>query len=154
MVKYASNWGGLTPENKEYMYKVYQRYVPFSGKAETLGGEIIRAINRISYKYYNDGDTVARYYSSGYNYSLACDHFLEQYVAGYKSMKDVPECQFEDVLCENFNYIAKWLKENEQLFETNVEEGCLDSTPYVPLEYDDEEDEEDWDDWNNEDYEE
>lgn len=149
MVKYANNWGGLTPENKEYMYKVYQRYVPFSGKAETLGGEIIRAINRISYKYYNDGDTVARYYSSDHNYSWACDHFLEQYVVGYKSMKDVPECQFEDALCENFNHIAKWLKENEQLFETNVEEECLDNAPYVPLEDDDEEEEE-WDDWNDE----
>lgn len=30
--------------------------VPASGKADTVAGEIIRAVNRIGYRYYNDGD--------------------------------------------------------------------------------------------------
>lgn len=31
-------------------------YVPYSGKAPTVGGEILRAVNRIIYRFYNDGD--------------------------------------------------------------------------------------------------
>ena len=131
MAKYANNWGGLTPENKKFIGDMYERFVPWSGKANTIGGEIVRAISRICYRYYNDGDTVARYYGSNYNYSWACDDFLEQYVVGYKSMKSVPEHMFEDILCANFNHIAEWLKENEQLFETNNETDCLDDAPYV-----------------------
>lgn len=145
MAKYADNWGGLTPENKKFIDDMYERFVPWSGKANTVGGEIVRAISRICYKYYNDGDTVARYYSSEYNYSWACDSFIEQYVVGYKSMKNTPEHKFEDELCKNFNHIAEWLKENEQLFQTNNETDCLDNAPYQKWE-------EDWyeDDWTDE----
>ena len=144
MAKYADNWGGLTPENKKYIDEKYERFVPWSGKANTIGGEIVRAISRICYSYYNNGDTVARYYASNYNYSCGCDYFLEQYVVGYQSMRWTLEYEFEDVLCRNFNHIAEWLKENEQLFETNNETDCLDKAPYV--EWDDEDD-----DWDNED---
>lgn len=38
--------------NKELFYLC----VPESGKAETLGGEIVRALNRLVYRAYNDGD--------------------------------------------------------------------------------------------------
>lgn len=33
-------------------------YLPVSGKADSLAGELIRAINRIAYRFYNDGDQV------------------------------------------------------------------------------------------------
>ena len=32
------------------------KYVPNSGKANTVGGELLRAVCRIEYRYYNDGD--------------------------------------------------------------------------------------------------
>lgn len=32
------------------------KYVPSSGKADTVGGELLRAVCRIEYRYYNDGD--------------------------------------------------------------------------------------------------
>lgn len=38
--------------------ELFDELVPASGKAATVAGEIVRAINRISYRNYNDGDHV------------------------------------------------------------------------------------------------
>ncbi len=145
MVKYADNWGGLTPENKKFIDEMYERYVPMCGKADTVGGEIVRAINRICYKYYNNGDTVRYYYSSGRNYSWACDSFLVERVYGYRCMKFVDEYDFEDRLVFNFNRIAKYLKKHMELFETPNETDCLDDAPLQMWDEDDEYENE-WDD--------
>lgn len=37
---------------------LFSELVPSTGKADTVAGEIIRAVSRISYRYYNDGDRV------------------------------------------------------------------------------------------------
>ncbi len=37
---------------------LFEELVPTSGKADTVAGEIIRAIARISYRNYNDGDHI------------------------------------------------------------------------------------------------
>ena len=47
--------------NKTLMNRVntrFQELVPMEGKADTLAGEIVRAISRIGYRFYNDGDQV------------------------------------------------------------------------------------------------
>lgn len=41
---------------KERIIELFEQYVPQSGKADTVGGEIIRALMRIEYRNYNDGD--------------------------------------------------------------------------------------------------
>lgn len=35
---------------------LYDKYVPSVGNANTVGGELLRAVGRIEYRYYNDGD--------------------------------------------------------------------------------------------------
>lgn len=35
---------------------LFDKYVPGSGSCETLGGEILRAVGKTCYRYYNDGD--------------------------------------------------------------------------------------------------
>jgi len=42
--------------------KLFDKLVPGSGPAETVEGEMVRAINRILFRYYNDGD----FYFRGY----------------------------------------------------------------------------------------
>ena len=144
MLKYCNNWGGLTPENKEFFDDKYERFVPWSGHANTLGGEIVRAINRICYRFYNDGDTVARYYGSDYNSSWACDEFLCEKVPCYESMKDIvgDDERFEEALCMNLNRTMQYLKKHEDLFEVENHEDCIANAPYMPCE----EEEDDWDD--------
>lgn len=43
---------------KERINTLFEELVPASGKADTVAGEIIRAISRIRYRNYNDGDHV------------------------------------------------------------------------------------------------
>ena len=62
-----SSWGHLSETDDAKFDELFDKYVPACGKANTLGGEIVRAINRIVYRYYNDGDTVDRYYGNEYN---------------------------------------------------------------------------------------
>ena len=38
--------------------ELFEELVPASGKAPTVAGEIVRAINRISYRNWNDGDHI------------------------------------------------------------------------------------------------
>ena len=40
--------------------KLWNNFVPNEGKANTVGGELIRAISRLSYEYYNNGNCNAR----------------------------------------------------------------------------------------------
>ncbi|MBQ3348785.1 MAG: hypothetical protein IJG38_00145 [Thermoguttaceae bacterium] len=41
---------------QEQNEKMFDQLVPGTGKADTLGGEVLRAINRIGYRFFNDGD--------------------------------------------------------------------------------------------------
>lgn len=42
--------------NEERINALHEELVPFTGKAPTVAGEIIRAVSRIGYRFYNDGD--------------------------------------------------------------------------------------------------
>ena len=145
MAKYADNWGGLNKADNEFHDKMWDKYVPSCGKADTLGGEILRAINRIVYKYYNDGDTVACYYSSSYNHSYGAELFLMDKVPGYKPMRNIDEFKFEDAVCKNLKTVVDYLRENPSLFEKKNEEDFLDLSPEEEWEDEDDFDEDiDW----------
>lgn len=47
---------------EKYYHKAYDMYVPVTGKADTVPGEILRCGSRVIYRYYNDGDV----YNCGY----------------------------------------------------------------------------------------
>lgn len=57
--------------------QLFNKLVPGSGNAETLEGETLRAINRIIYRYFNDGD----YWYCGYGTETAgpAETFLRQF---------------------------------------------------------------------------
>ena len=143
-----SNWGKLSNEDDNFLEALYQQYVPACGKANTVGGEIVRAINRVVYKYYNDGDTVYRYYSCSYNHSWACDTFLDKYVPTYISMKDITDdFRFENALCKNLKNVVDWLRANPAIFEVSNSEDCLDGAPYQEWQDEDDEYDEEDDDY-------
>ncbi|MFY4731192.1 hypothetical protein [Nitrospira sp. BLG_2] len=56
---------------------LFDKLVPFEGQCDTLQGETLRAVNRIIYRYYNDGD----YWYEGYGIETAgaAEAFLRQY---------------------------------------------------------------------------
>ena len=48
----------MTEKQKKEWAAMEKRLMPPSGKAETVAGEIIRAVDRIWYRWYNDGDKI------------------------------------------------------------------------------------------------
>ena len=48
----------MTEEQKKEWAAMEERLMPASGKAETVAGEIIRATDRIWYRWWNDGDKI------------------------------------------------------------------------------------------------
>lgn len=56
-----------------------------SGKSDTIGGELIRAVNRICYRFYNDGDVI------GCGYGNETCNAAGRYILRYANvaMKDV-----------------------------------------------------------------
>ena len=138
MLHNSNNWGGLNATDNKWHDEMYDRYVPACGKCNTLGGEILRAINRIIYKFYNDGDTVSRYYSSTYNHSYGAEKFLYKHVPGYEPMRDISYdeiTRFEKAACKNLKRVVDYLRKNPALFEVENHEDFLDLSP-----------EEEWDD--------
>lgn len=45
-------------KNEERINKLLKELVPETGKANSLAGELVRAMSRIGYRFYNDGDLV------------------------------------------------------------------------------------------------
>ena len=150
-MKHTDNWGGLNKADNEFHDAMWSQHVPACGKSKNLGGEILRAINRIIYKFYNDGDTVARYYSSSYNHSYGAEKFLAMKVPGYSPMRDIdPDAwsEFEEAACKNLKIVVDYLRKNPALFEVENVEDFLDLSPEETWD-----DEEDWD-WDDEEKEE
>ncbi len=113
--------------------KLFDECVPSVGKADTVFGEIVRAINQIGYRYYNDGDTIgfnygvetvspsARYLQYHTNETIAC--FIKG-MANYDFEVDYEAKEYERLLDTLVCYISDFLFENTQLLEVENTENC------------------------------
>lgn len=141
----AKSWGGLNQVDDKRFDDWYDKYVPTCGKCETLGGEIIRAINRLVYRFYNDGDTVDRYYGSDYNSCKGADIFLKKNVPNYVSLSGIGEFDYGDAVNKRLKFIHDYLLNNPQVFETPNTDDYLNYQTYEPYyEEDDDIDEGEW----------
>ena len=52
-------------KNEERINKLFKELVPETGKADSLAGELVRAMSRIGYRFYNDGDQLGIGYGKG-----------------------------------------------------------------------------------------
>ena len=43
-------------KNEDRLNTLFEELVPASGKADSLAGELVRAVSRIGYRFFNDGD--------------------------------------------------------------------------------------------------
>lgn len=100
---------------------LFNKYVPESGKAETVGGEILRAMARIAYRFYNDGEKVGNGHGN-----ITCngsDRFLTETVDGYISMHDANDSEdaYEELLIENIELVVALLKSDPSLLKKHNE---------------------------------
>ena len=153
--------GGKLEKRNEVLY---DKLVPGSGNSDFIEGEMLRAINRIIYRYYNDGD----FFYKGYGAETAgpAHSFLTNsreipfelqttLTSTFNKAIDAPEDGYERLL--NFalekvlDYIeskdGNYTESNEDMF--NYESEFEDEEDYED-DYDDYYDEEDDDDYYEE----
>lgn len=135
------SWGGLSPQDDEKWNSLFDKYVPAKGKADTVGGEILRAMSRIVYRYYNDGDTVDKYGGSEYNNCKGADIYLSDTISEYHSLEGYCGDEYEKEMCAHLKFVLDYLLEHPELFTTPNDEDYLELSPYEPYVDDDEEDE-------------
>ena len=141
MLKYCDNWGGLSAEHKPFWEEMENLHMPSMGKCKSVGGELIRAMDRIIYRFYNDGDTVLKYYGGMYNYLVVCDEFLHEKVPNYVRMDgiDASDEVYETILATNANTVAEYLMKHPELFEEENTFDCTEGGPRVEDDWDEDE---------------
>lgn len=120
-----NTWSGLTLEQDQIWENLWNEYVPMSGTAETVGGEILRAMSRIIYRFYNDGDMVGVGY--GNETCNSSDRYLTNVVPEYVTLDQFYECQekeYENQMLKDHRIVFAYLRENPQLFE---QQNTIDS---------------------------
>ena len=131
----------------------FEQMVPAMGKAETINGEIIRAVTRIGYRWYNDGDK----FFEGYGCETAgpalafltqCSEIDPQIRASFAAAEREGNSSYMDNNYETFL---------QQLFELAVRH--VETIPNKPTEVDmfdfDSDYQEEWDDedeWDDEEF--
>ena len=150
---------------------LYDTLVPSSGNADTIEGEMLRAINKIVYRWYNDGD----YFFKGYGIETAgapmaflatCDEIPQEVQSQMGRLEDKAidsngeEAKYETTIKEMLEYILTYIESKEGEYTPSK----VDMFDYQPLlsqsndeEYDDDEEDfygngEDYEEEDDEDY--
>lgn len=113
-----NTWSGLTSKQDQIWHNLWDKYVPASGTAETIGGEILRAMSRIIYRFYNDGDMVGVGY--GNETCNSSDRYLKIVVPNYISLDQfngAQEAEYEMLMLKNHRTVFTFLQQNPHIFE-------------------------------------
>ena len=109
------------PEQKAIdakMHELFEQYVPGSGAAETIGGEIVRAMSRIGYRFYNDGDKARKGYGRE-TVNPACRYLVEgQHLKLNIWDNYYADDEYNYQMYEDFKNILEHLDQHPELFET------------------------------------
>lgn len=103
---------------------LFDELVPDSGKAATVAGEIVRAISRISYRWYNDGDQLGVGYGketcnpAGRYLGKTCNGEIAEMLEGliYDPIYDDSyDGAYEECLTDLEGAVLRYLKANPDL---------------------------------------
>jgi len=109
--------------------KLFDELVPEIGKADTKAGEIVRAMTRLAYRWYNDGDKLG----DGYGTKTCnpagrflCDKLPEIEDTLWKLYGIPGDERYEQGLLEVQNYVIDYINANPQLKAEANEDDFLD----------------------------
>ena len=136
---------------------LYDDLVPGDGKADTVQGEMLRAINRIIYRYYNDGDEYHTGYGTetagpAHSYLINANHPLRSLVSTLFKNGTNYEQTIKDVLDAILDHIesrrGKYAPNSEDMFdyESEFQDDEFEEDDYDDYDYDDD----DYDEFDNE----
>ena len=119
------NYVEIEKSREERLEQLFEELVPASGKADSLAGEIVRAVMRIGYRYFNDGDQIGIGYGKETCNSAA--RFLLTYVQDHEIVKVVramwgcySELMYSMALNELVGMVNKYVDEHPELRETET----------------------------------
>ena len=141
-------------KNEEGINALIEELVPASGKADSLAGELVRAVSRIGYRFFNDGDQLGIGYGketcnpAGRFLIAKAPREIGDLVAGLWGMYS--EAGYEAVLDILTGKVADYVESHPELREQPTE----DMWSFRNADEDVDEDEEEEDDWYEDDEEE
>jgi len=124
---------------------LYDKLVAGQGKSETVEGEMLRAINRIAYRYYNDGDEYMTGYGTetagpAHSFLVNANHPLKS--AMIKIFKD--GINYEQTIKDALDTILDYIESRQGKYTPNNVGDMFDYEPeFENEEYDDYDDEDD-----------
>ena len=121
---------GFTGTVIDFIDSIFHELVPSTGPADTVAGEVIRAVGKVGYRYYNDGDV----YYQGYGLETAAPSmqyildFISQY--GEKDDQDKAEKLVQDQMTQydDRKYEVNFYDDNyEYEVDINYNNGKVES---------------------------
>jgi len=113
----------MTSQEKRNDYW-FQKLVPSNGKCETTEGEMLRAMNKIYYRYYNDGDYFYEGYGietagSAHEYLIEHSQLKEQLLPVFKEAKWKTGKKYEALLIKATDIILDEIDKLSGTFHPN-----------------------------------
>lgn len=137
----GNTWSALSEADNKVWESWENKFVPDCGAAATVGGEIVRAMDRLIYRFFNDGDMVGEAYgnetcNSSYRYLCRFIKNFPSLHGGYSDEK------YEDLLLDGQILAYETLTNNPSLFERPNHEDSREADPedYTWSQEDDEDD--------------
>lgn len=133
---------------EDFYSKLFEKFVPMKGAAETVGGEIVRAINRIDYRLYNDGDHIGVEYgnetcNAAARYLKAkCGNPVDDVIEAMWGEWD--DGDYKECLNQLKLELRHFLLNNQELFTTNNTEDMFDYSEKEDNDWYSEDDDEEW----------
>lgn len=88
----------MTWESFDKFNEIVSEYMPEYGEGETLASQTVTAVNKLIYKWYNDGDVYDNtYFMNGWANDLSSyANWLSKYVDAGSILDDIQNCLFDD----------------------------------------------------------
>jgi len=150
----ANTWSGLNQQDDIIWENWFDQYVPSSGKASSIGGEIVRAMTRVLYRFYNDGDQAGIDY--GNETVNSSDRYLVNIIPDYESPYGIADERcYEETMLENHRKVFQFLRSHLGLFNEPNEFDSREASDedYAYLDEYEDDDCEDYSDYDYEDIE-
>ena len=117
--------------DEEILSALFKEFVPVSGPADTVGGEVVRAINRIAYRWTNDGDQIGLDYgvetvNPPYQYLIEKDIIVDN----YDGDEDTETENYNEFINDLLSQVVDTLHNRPELFDEKNEENSNNSNVF------------------------
>ena len=148
MVNIANTYWNKNGKHEEEYHKLYDELVPECGNADTFEGEMLRAVSKLYYRYYNGGDRVAdvmEEYMKGSSALYAWGFLYKQSETRLKALellRSYGEADYEVNLEDLANFVIEYIiSKNGNYHKANLDMLHKEWVEGLPVEFEEYEEE-------------